>query len=207
MSRQPILEFIRQINRAVFTTYELSAISGKSLSATTQALNNLAKQRIVTKIYRGLWMELGKEPLSPYSIIPFLLPRHRAYVSFISALHLYGIIEQIPQVISLACTVHTKIILTKIATFSFHRITPSFFDGFNWYKDKGSFLIAEPEKALIDSLYLSACKKRQFGYFPELHFSKLFSFKKAREWVMRIPNSKIGVCVERKLEKIHAGGC
>ena len=202
MSRQSILVFIKRLNRAVFTTYELAASSGKSLSATTQALNFLQKQGLILKLYRGIWAEVGNEHLSPYTIIPFLLPRHRAYVSFISALHLYGIIEQIPQEITLASTAHTKTIHTKVGAFSIHRITAPFFDGFNWYKGTGSFLIAEPEKALIDCLYLSARKKKQFSYFPELHFPKSFSVKKAKKWAKKIPDAKISLYVQKKLDAL-----
>ncbi len=200
MPRRPILIFIKQLHRPVFTTHELATISGKSLSATTQALNFLEKEGLIFKIYRGIWAEVGNERLSPYTVIPFLFARHRAYVSFISALHLYGIIEQIPQVITLASTAHTKIIHTKIATFSVHQMTPLFFDGFSWYKGTGSFLIAEPEKALVDSLYLSACKKKQFGYFPELHFPKTFSFRRVKKWAKKIPNPKISSYVQKKID-------
>ena len=201
MSRQPILVFIKKLNRPVFTTYELAASSGKSLSTTTQALNFLQKQGLILKLYRGVWAESGKQ-LSPYTVIPFLFPRHRAYVSFISALHLYGVIEQIPQEITLASTAHTKTIRTKIGAFSIHRITASFFHGFNWYKRTGSFLIAEPEKALVDCLYLSARRKKQFVYFPELRFPKAFSFKKATEWIKKIPDSKIRHYARKKFDML-----
>ncbi len=202
MPKRSILTYIKQLRRPVFTTNELATFSGKSLSATTQGLNFLEREELVFKICRGIWGEVGNERLSPYVVIPFLLPRHRAYVSFISALHLYGIIEQIPQVITLASTVHTKTIHTKIGTFSIHQITPLFFDGFDWYKGTGNFLIAEAEKALVDSLYLSACRKKQMGYFPELYFPKSFSFKKAKEWTKKIPDSKIRSYVQKKIEII-----
>jgi predicted transcriptional regulator of viral defense system len=202
MPKHSIQTFIKQLHRPVFTTYELAAISGKSPSTTTQALNFLQRQGLISKIYRGIWIEVNSERLSPYTVIPFLFPRQRAYVSFISALHLYGIVEQIPQVITLASTVHTKTIHTRIGTFSVHRIAPSFFDGFIWYKKTGSFLIAEPEKALVDSLYLSARRKKQFSYFPELYFPKSFSFRKAKEWVKKIPNSKISSCAQKRLDTI-----
>ena len=202
MPKRSILVSIKQLHRPVFTTYELAALSGKSLSTTTQALNFLEKQGLIFKIYRGIWAEVGNEHLNPYAVIPFLFLRHRAYVSFISALHLYGVIEQIPQMITLASTAHTKIIKTKIGVFSVHRIAPSFFDGFSWYKGTGSFLIAEPEKALVDCLYLSACRKKQFAYFPELYFPKSFSFKRAREWVRKISDFKISSYVQRKLDII-----
>ncbi|MFH1772301.1 MAG: hypothetical protein ABH872_05745 [Candidatus Omnitrophota bacterium] len=202
MHRKPISVFIRKLKRPVFTTHELSVLSGKSISAVTQALNNLKRNGLIIKVYRGVWAEAGNVPLSSYTVIPFLFRRSRAYVSFISALHLYGIIEQIPQVITLASTVHTKIIKTEIAIFKAHKISPAFFRGFNWYKGSWSFLIAEPEKALIDCLYLSARKGRQFGYFPELHFPKSFSFKRAKDWISKIPDRKVRSSVMRKLQNI-----
>ena len=203
MARKSILAFTKELNRPVFTTREAAMLSRSSLSNASKTLKTLEKRGLVFKIIRGIWAETGNQKLSPFSVIPLLLPKNRAYVSFISALHLYGIIEQIPQEITLASTVHTKRIRTKIGIFSIHSISPSFFDGFDWYKEEGSFLIADPEKALIDSLYLSARKKKQYGYFPELYLPKSFSFKKATEWVEKIPNSKIKLYVEKKLKELR----
>lgn len=135
-------------------------------------------------------IEIGNEKISLYSVVQFLLPRHRAYVSFISALHLYGIIEQIPQGVTVVSTSHTNIIRTKLGTVFVHRIAPSFLKGFDWYKGNENFLIAEPEKALVDCFYLSARKKRQFGHFPELNFPAGFSFARAGNWAKEISNLK-----------------
>ena len=203
MRRGSILSAIKKINHPVFTTFELSSVSGKSSSAVTQSLNNLVKDGFVIKVCRGLWADAGNEHTNPYAVIPYLLPRHRAYVSFVSALHLYDMVEQIPQEITLASTLHTKTIRTSLGTFSFHQLTPEFFDGFVWYKNTGKFLIAEPEKALVDSLYLSARKKKQFGYFPELTFHRSFSFRKVMRWVGRIPNAKIRAHVLKKVEELR----
>lgn len=183
-------------------------ISGKSPSAVTQSLNNLAGEGAVVRICRGLWAERTSEQVSPYAVIPYLFPRGRSYVSFISALHLHGIIEQIPQVTTLASTSHARTIRTNIGTFEAHHIGPSFFAGFGWYKNSGNFLIAEPEKALIDSLYLSAHRKRQFGHFPELRFPGSFNVKKARAWAGRISNKTTRTYVERALKDIlKKSGC
>jgi len=203
MVKKSILSFVKKLDRPVFTTREAAMLSGSSLSNASKMLKILEKKGLIFKITRGIWAETGNEKLSPYSIIPLLLIKNRAYVSFISALHLHGIIEQIPQEISLASTVHTKRIYTKVGTFSIHCIPPSFFDGFDWYRGDGSFLIAEPEKALIDSLYLSTRKKKQFGYFPELYFPKSFSFKKTVKWVKKIHDPRIRSSVEKKLLEIR----
>ena len=203
MPKTSILAVIKQLRRPVFTTNEIATLGARPLSTTVEALKFLERKEFIFKVYRGIWAEVGNKELSPYVVIPYLFPRHRAYVSFVSALHLYGIIEQIPQVITLASTSHTKIIRTKIGTFSVHRIAPSFFYGFDWYRGGPSFLIAEPEKALVDSLYISARRKRQFGHFPELHFSKSFNFRKAKEWAKEIPYSKIRSCVEKKIAALQ----
>lgn len=203
MPKVSVLTAIKQLKRPVFTTREAASCAGGSSSSTVQALNHLAREGVVIKIARGIWgVDMGNERISQYSVIPFLLPRGRAYVSFISALHLHGIIEQIPQAVTLASTAHTKTIRTKLGTFYLHRIAPSFFKGFDWYKGKGNFLIAEPEKAFVDCLYLSARKKKQFGHFPELRFPRSFSFKKARDWVGQIPDLRIRSYVIRELEKV-----
>lgn len=194
--------YIKKLGRPVFTTHELITASGKSTSTIVQSLNRLVEQGLLFKIYRGVWAEAGDKRVSAYEIIPCLFPRQRVYVSFISALHLHGIIEQIPQTITLASMAHTSTIRTKAGVFAVHQINPAIFDGFDWYKGEGSFLIAEPEKALVDSLYLSSRKKKQFGHFPELHFPSDFSFKKAAQWVKRIPEEKIRLYVLKKLEAL-----
>lgn len=202
MNRESLLTYIRKLKKPVFTTFEISVLSGKTPSVVTQSLNHLVKNGLVLKIYRGVWAEADSESLSPYAAIPYLFIHQRAYVSFLSALHLYGIIEQIPQTITLASTAHTRTIRTKLGVFSLHRLSPKFFKGFDWYSGEGSFLIAYPEKALVDCLYLSACKKKQFGYFPEQRFPKDFSFKTARAFARAIPNSKIRLHVLTKLKSL-----
>lgn len=203
MLKISVLSAVKNLQRPVFTTHEAAVSSGCTVSNAVQALNHLSKEGVVLKVYRGVWaLDIGNEKISPYSVVPFLLPNQRVYVSFISALHLYGIIEQIPQSITLASMSHTKTIATKIGVFYIHRISSAFFKGFDWYKGNGRFLIAEPEKALIDCLYISSRRKKQFRHFPELHFSKTFSFKNARDWAGQIPDKNIRVCVNRKLESV-----
>lgn len=194
-----IMVFVNKLGRPIFTTHELVALSGKSRSTVTQCLTRLVAQGLLMKVYRGVWAASAARSLSPFEVIPYLFPRHRVYVSFMTALHLHGIVEQIPQVITLASPSHTKTIQTQVGVFSVHRIAPAFFDGFDWYQGDGRFLIAEPEKALIDSLYVSSRRKKQFGHFPELHFPKAFSFQKASQWAERILEHTIRRYVLQKL--------
>lgn len=166
MPKTSIIKYIKQLNQTVFSTRELSDISGKSASTVTQALNHLAKHGVVKKLFRGLWADAAPGTLSPYSLIPHLFKNNRIYVSFLSALHLHGIIDQIPQTITLASTSHTNKLKTTLGTYMVHKISPQYFFGFDWYKGTGGFLVAEPEKALADSLYIFTRKKNQDRLFP-----------------------------------------
>jgi predicted transcriptional regulator of viral defense system len=200
-----VLEAIGKLERPVFTTGEIHALRGGSPSSIVQSLSLLERQGIVQHVRRGLWIiALGRrrEKVNPYTLASFVVTGARVYISFTSALHLHGIIEQIPQSITVASTAHTQTITTSAGTFYIHRIAPSFFKGYDWYSGSGSFLIAEPEKALVDCLYVSSRRNRRFTYFPELHFPSSFSKKRAREWVKKIPDARIRTNAGKKLERL-----
>lgn len=187
---------------AVFTARELAAVSGRSASAVSQGLGFLMREGLVVKVAHGVWAAGAAQP-SPYAVIAKILPRQRAYVSFTSALHLHGVIEQIPQQVTLASVAHSSAIKTGAGVFSVHHLAASFFRGFAW-RDAGAFLLAEPEKALVDCLYVSAFRNRQFSHFPELRFPASFSFRKARAWVGRIKSRKAAEHARKRLEIIIA---
>jgi predicted transcriptional regulator of viral defense system len=199
MRRESILKYVKQLGRDVFTTREIYAVSGKSLSGVVQGLNHLSRQNALVKIRRGVWAEPSRDPISPFRIIPFLPSGQRSYLSFLSALHLHGIIEQIPQVISCASIAHSHLYKTTVGAFSIHRIAPDFFFGFDWYKQTGDFLIAAPEKSLLDCLYLSGRKGNQYRHFPELTFPASFSFTKARKWAGMINDARLRKFVLERL--------
>jgi predicted transcriptional regulator of viral defense system len=197
--REAILRYVKKLRRSVFTTREIYAVSGKSLSGVVQGLNHLCRQGALVKIRRGVWAEPQLEQISPFRIIPFLPSGQRAYLSFLSALHLHGIIEQIPLDISCASLAHSHVYKTTAGTFSIHRIAPDFFFGFDWYKQTGDFLIAAPEKAFLDCLYLSGRKGNPFMHFPELHFPASFSFTKAGKWAGLIKDARLRKFVVERL--------
>lgn len=176
---------VAALGRRVFTSAELAAVSSRSGSVVSQGLAVMQRQGLALRLGHGLW-SAGAEPPGQYEVVPHLLPRQRVYVSFTSALHLHGVIEQIPQVITLASTAHSRLLVTRAGSFSLHHLTPEMFSGFEWSVSRG-FPLAAPEKALVDCLYVSAFRKRQFSHFPELDLSRL-DLKKARAWTAKIKN-------------------
>ena len=162
MSKKDILQSIFEINRAIFTTKEIASLRNASISTTSQSLSILANKGIISKIRKNLWCISSNKSFSEFSIPMYLEPTHQVYISFLSALHLYGMIEQIPQTVFVATTAHSKKVKTGFGTFSFHQIIPEFFFGFDWYNEDNTFLIASKEKALVA---IDELRKKYAGYY------------------------------------------
>jgi predicted transcriptional regulator of viral defense system len=194
---------VQVIDRPVFTTREIAALRKGSLSATSQALRRMQREGLLVRAARGVWCNPSDARFTPFLLVMFLTGGHAAYVSFFSALHLHGMIEQIPRTVYAATTAHTSRQETPVGTYSFHRIDPRFFAGFDWYGERQDFLVATPEKALVDCLYLSSRRAKRFGTFPEIERGRRFSDRRAREWVRRIPDSRIRAHVSGKLESLE----
>jgi predicted transcriptional regulator of viral defense system len=198
----PASKVLRDLGRPVFTTREFASLRGTSPSSATQTLDRLAGSGQIVRASRGLWCDPAEPSFSAFALVPFLIPRSRGYLSFYTALHLHGIIEQIPQVIQVATMGHRRRVTTPIGVFEFHRIDPRIFDGFDWLGDRQDVLVASPEKALVDCLYLSTRRGRRFGSFPEMAYPRSFSSRRARRWAKKIPDPRIRAKVLQKLKKM-----
>jgi predicted transcriptional regulator of viral defense system len=201
-----LLKTFRDLRRPIFTTREFAGLRGVSLSSASQTLKRLESRGHLLHMSRGLWCDPGDPRFSPLGVVPFLVPHGRAYVSFLTALHLHGVIEQIPQTIEVAATAHGKRVVTPAGTFELHKLDPRVFDGFDWYGDRQDFLIASPEKALVDCLYLSTRRGKRFRFFPELSFPRSFSSRRAQEWALRIPDPRVRSKVAERLEALLGQG-
>jgi predicted transcriptional regulator of viral defense system len=188
---------LRRFGRSVITTADASLRLDRTLSAANRLLGRLAAAGLVVKLRRGLW-SLDAH-IDPLALPEFLTAPFPAYVSVQSALYFHGMISQIPQVVYVASLGPTRRVATSFATYSLHRLAPEFFGGF---VSIGAVHMATPEKALLDTLYLSCAKSRLFARLPELELPPRFRMREARRWIARIPAAYRRTLVERKLEEI-----
>jgi predicted transcriptional regulator of viral defense system len=200
-----LLGAVQRIGRPVFTTKELAAVRGTSVSSSVQSLQRLAEEGVIVHVRRGVWAVPGDPTFTPHALVAPLAASHPAYVSFLTALRLHGIIEQIPQVIYAATTAHSRVIRTPLGTFSFHQLTAPFFAGYDWYGDRQSYLIATPEKALVDCLYLAGRRGRRFSRLVDLELGSAFRIGAAREWTRRIADVRLRRYVSARLEEVWGG--
>ncbi len=200
MNESDALDVIRNSGSVILSTREFSMLANISSSFASQMLRRLAAKKKLTRLFQGLWADTQNPHFSPYQVVPFLTRPHLAAVSLLSALHLHGMIEQIPQVIYVVSTALTKKVKTPVGDYSIHQISPDFFEGYEYYPAK-DFLMASPEKALVDCVYLSARKRNRFVTLPEIYFPKNFSRRRAFVWVNQIAYPRLREAVRGRLDK------
>jgi len=190
---------MRALRVPAMTTSDAAAILGISIAAASHTLRRLGAARLVTPVRKGLWA-LG-DPPDPLALADYVTAPHPSYVSLQSALHLHGMIEQIPSMIYLVSLARTARVLTGVGTYSVHHVRPEYFGGAEQDARSGVRL-ASPEKALVDFLYLSPTRSRLFAKLPELQLPKGFDRSAALGWVATIPPGRTRTIVERELGRI-----
>ncbi len=201
--RLSVAQAVQAVGRPIFTSREIASLRGGSVSATSQVLSSMEHQGRLLNPARGIWCVPSDPRFTRFALVPFLAGSHQAYVSFLSALHLHGVIEQIPQIVYAATTGHTRITKTPVGTFSFHRVDPRFFAGFAWYRGGQDFLVADAEKALVDCLYLSSRRGQLFRFFPEMDLRGPFSFRRVEDWIQKIPDERIRTYALRQAHSLR----
>ncbi len=199
MNAARALTLLRRLRVPAFSTADAAACLKVSPMAATHALRRLAQAGAARSLCKGLWSV--QEDVEPLALAELVTAPHPAYVSFQSALHLHGMIEQIPGVVYVASLSRTRRIRTTLGTFSVHRIAPPFFGGFGVQPRSGA-KIATPEKALLDVLYLSGARSRLFASLPELAFPRGFRVREARRWIARIPAARRRAMVARRFDAL-----
>lgn len=113
-------------------------------------LSRLLQSKVLLKVERGKYA-LGKAKINDFSLANFLYSS--SYVSFETALNFYNILSQFPYEITSATFKKPvqKTVWNK--SFSYIHVQKNLFWG---YKKRDSFLVATPEKALLDQLYLAS---------------------------------------------------
>jgi predicted transcriptional regulator of viral defense system len=113
-------------------------------------------------------------------------PAQPAYVSLVSALHLHGMIEQIPQAIHVVLPVQRRSRRTAVGRVEFFRMERELIGGYEPGGRAYNFDLATPAKALFDALYLSVHRGQRFTHFPELTLGPRFRTSEMEEWIARV---------------------
>lgn len=121
-------------------------------------LSGWQKRGLVIKLKRGLYIlnenDRKIEPSRIFLANALYLP---SYVSTTYALGFYDLIPEKVEDVTSITTKKTAKFTNTFGTFIYQHLSPNLFFGFKEIKDENGFpvLIAEPEKAVIDFIYLN----------------------------------------------------
>ena len=177
-------------------------MSSLSVSAASHRLLRLARKGQIRALTRGLWVKHLHPHFTPMSCVPFLLRSDPGYVSFLSALHRHGLVSQIPARIQIATTGHHRTLRTEVGVFEYFQVHPRMSrGGVEWSSGMSPYRLATPEKALLDTLYLSTRKNRRFSSLPELDLSPSNFRHSVFQRILReqVPFPKIQTAIRTRL--------
>jgi predicted transcriptional regulator of viral defense system len=193
MNARDALARLRRLGMPAVRTAEAAVALGLSKSAATMTLSRLSG--LITPVRHGLWWIDG--PIDPYRLPALLTAPFDSYLSLHTALHLHGLIEQIPEVYYVATQGRTQRATTHVGTFSLHHLAPEVFGGFE--ETAAGVRVATAEKALFDFAYLSAGRSRLFTTLPELELPRGFKESEARRWLRKIPSARSRTLTDARL--------
>lgn len=148
----------------IFTTRDYATAAGTSMSSASRRLDRLSERKALTRLTKGVWANTAHPHFHPLACVPYLLGKEQGYVSFLSALHLHGVLSQIPRTHQVATTGRPRVLESPVGRFEFLRVKPELMrDGVDWSDTHQPFLIASAEKALLDTLYIATRKSKRFA--------------------------------------------
>lgn len=137
------------------------------------ALTRWQRKGWIRKIRRGFY-RLASSPPKGEEDLFFISNRiyQPSYISLQSALRWHDLIPEGVFTITAVCTRKTNRFATPYGNFSYRQLRPKLFFGYRLIPyQKFHIKIAEPEKALLDLLYLNPHLSSQ-GHFEELRLNR-----------------------------------
>ncbi|MBX3187609.1 MAG: type IV toxin-antitoxin system AbiEi family antitoxin domain-containing protein [Labilithrix sp.] len=191
---------LRRVGVPVIRTADAAAALRQTTFAASQTLSRLHRAGLVSRIRHGLWWLDG--PVDVYRLPEHLTAPFPSYVSLHSALHVRGVVEQIPEIVYVVSLARTQRITTRAGALSIHHVAPEVFGGFE--ETAEGVKLATAEKALFDVAYLSAGRSRRFTNLPEIELPRGFRRAELARWLQRITSPRSRTITERKLEQLLA---
>jgi predicted transcriptional regulator of viral defense system len=165
------------------------------------ALRRYEARGLVEHISNKIYINKLNQQFSARELVNVLRPD--SYISLESALVDRGIISQSPAVLTCVTLGYPKTFRSHSVTIVYRKISRGLFWGFQQKKTRyNSYRIAEPEKALLDWIYLS----RQEGLptpLDEINVQFL-DVSKLRSYAKRFPRTVDEVVKELLLDRIRA---
>ncbi len=189
---------LRRLGVPVLETSDAAAVFEQSPDAASRTLTRLAEAGLVTPVRHGVWWI--DSTLDPYRLPEYLTAPFPSYLSLQTALHLHGVIEQVPHVFYVVSLARTQRLVTRAGTFSIHHVAPEVFGGFE--ETAQGVKLATPAKAIFDTAYLSGGRSRLFTSLPEVELPTGFRMSDIERWIARIPSARSRTLTRQRVSRL-----
>lgn len=178
----------------LFSPLDITRLFGVSGIAAAFLVHRYTKRGFIVRVKRGLYAFADALPPDLYVANKLYEP---SYISLESALSYHRVIPEIVYEITSVTPKSTRRFETLGKVFYYHTIKKAAFTGYNIAKQNGfSFIIAEPEKAFVDALYL----RMLAGKNPIRRFDKgKINKSKAVRYTQLFGNGELTNIVKRAL--------
>lgn len=192
----------KMMNYPVFSSKELKTILFTEKNILVQVAFWL-KKGYIKRIKKGLYV-LTSASDKINSVVLADNIYSPSYLSLEYALNYHGIIPDIPGVYTSITTRKTENFKNEFGNYSYQKIREELFIGYEIIQDGiFSYSIANPEKALMDYLYLNRNKfVAKFNFWKELRIDKYFKFSKKdiETYKKLFQNKKVNLLVDNLLK-------
>lgn len=138
--------------KKLFSTSDLCALSGEDRNSVKVQLTRLVERGVIERPVRG-WYINPFTTVTPHELA--MVIRRPAYISMESALSEHGVLSQRAVVLTLVTTKGPYVFATRDNEFEYHQIKKGLFFG---YDPDAAVAMADPEKALLDLIYIRVIK-------------------------------------------------
>lgn len=153
----PVREELLKRGIHAFTSQVFTRIFRSSPTATKYFLETQTQNGLLVRLKKRIYA-LKTDLPSEEEIANVLY--QPSYISFEYAMAYYNILPEMTYTITSATTKPTRLFTTEKIAYSYRTIKDSAYTGYSLIKKEShSFLLAEPEKALVDYLYFVSLRK------------------------------------------------
>lgn len=179
MKKIEVLQVLQKVRRNIFSLSDLKRLLriGSDNTAYIKA-NRLVRDGLLIRVTKGSYCLKDNLPLD-FELANFLY--RPSYISLESALNHYGILIQVPQSIISVTPNRTRKIVALNKEFAYHHLDQKYFSDFIKIQN---FIIATPEKALIDTIFFASYSRTNIS--PEEWMLENINNKKLKELAKKI---------------------
>jgi predicted transcriptional regulator of viral defense system len=143
-----LVQKLLSLRKPYFSVADLEKLLGRQRPALYVTLNRLVHAGVLVRLRRGAYQVALQPPALARVANTLVYP---SYLSFESALSRYGILSQVPYTLTFATPLRSRRLMLGDTAVEFHQLKDELFFG---YVLADGLYVAEPEKALLDQLYL-----------------------------------------------------